>query len=63
MSITSEISNLIRSTFRDSKYYPLHEPFISKNENKFINKCIKNKQISTQGNLTSKLEKKNLQFY
>ena len=62
MSITSEISNFIKSTFRHSKYYPLHEPFISKNENKFINNCIKNKQFSTQGNLTSKLEKKICNF-
>lgn len=62
MKASVEIHNLVKSTFRDKKYYPLHEPFIGKNENKFVNKCLKDKQLSTTGNLIKRFEKKICNF-
>ncbi len=62
MKISEEISKLIKSTFEHKKYYPLHEPLISNDDKKIVNKCLKNKQLSTHANLTKKFEKKICNF-
>ena len=58
MKSSIEIYNLVKSTFKEKKYYPLHEPFVGKNENNFIKKCLKDKQLSTTGILIERFEKK-----
>ena len=50
------IGNINKVLKFPKKFIPLHEPLISKNEQRYVKACLRSTFVSTKGEMVSKFE-------